>query len=65
MAGVFKLIELVGASDTSFADAARNAVAEAAKTLGKPLWFEVVRESGKIDGDLIEFQVTLKVGYKV
>ena len=33
MAAVFKLVELVGTSNTSFADAARNAVAEASKTL--------------------------------
>jgi flavin-binding protein dodecin len=66
MAAVFKLVELVGTSNTSFADAARNAVAEASKTLGNLLWFEVVRESGKIDGDQVkEFQVTLKVGCKV
>jgi flavin-binding protein dodecin len=65
MAGIFKLVELVGTSNTSFADAARSAVAEASKTLGKPMWFEVVRESGKIDGDQVEFQVALKVGCKV
>jgi flavin-binding protein dodecin len=66
MAGIFKLVELVGTSDKSFADAARNAVAEASKTLGKLAWFEVVRETGKIEGDQVtEFQVTLKVGCKV
>jgi len=66
MAGIFKLIELVGTSDKSFADAAKNAVAEASKTLGKLEWFEVVRETGKIEGDQVkEFQVTLKVGSKV
>lgn len=66
MAGVYKLVELVGTSSTSFADAARAAVAEAAKTVGKPDWFEVVRESGKIEADQVkEFQVTLKVGCKL
>jgi hypothetical protein len=29
-------------------------------------WFEVVSQSGRIaDGKLLEFQVTLKVGFKV
>lgn len=66
MAGVYKLVELVGTSDTSFADAARAAVAEASKTLGRLDWFEVVRESGKIEGGAVkEFQVTLKVGCRV
>jgi hypothetical protein len=66
MAGVYKLVELVGTSSTSFADAARAAVSEAAKTIDKPDWFEVVRETGKIEGDQVkEFQVTLKVGCKL
>ena len=62
----YKLVELVGTSDTSFADAAKAAVAEAAKAHDHLDWFEVVRETGKIAGGVVkEFQVTLKVGYKV
>jgi hypothetical protein len=63
MAAIYKIVELVGTSETSFFDAAKAAVAEAAKTLGRLEWFEVVRETGKIEGDRVkEFQVTLKVG---
>jgi dodecin len=66
MAGTYKLVELVGTSNTSFAEAARVAVAEASKTLGQLEWFEVVRETGKIDGGQVkEFQVTLKVGCRI
>jgi hypothetical protein len=66
MAGTYKLVELVGTSKTSFAEAAKAAVAEASKTLGHLDWFEVVRETGKIEGDQVkEFQVTLKVGCKI
>jgi len=66
MPGTYKLIELVGTSNTSFFDAAKAAVAEAAKTVGQMEWFEVVRETGKIDGDQVkEFQVTLKVGCRI
>ncbi|MGA2878432.1 MAG: dodecin [Bryobacteraceae bacterium] len=66
MARTYKLVELVGTSNTSFFDAAKAAVAEAAKTLDQMEWFEVVRETGKIQGDQVkEFQVTLKVGCRI
>ena len=66
MPGTYKLIELVGTSNTSFFEAAKAAVAEAAKTVGQMDWFEVVRETGKIEGDQVkEFQVTLKVGCRI
>jgi flavin-binding protein dodecin len=66
MAGTYRLIELVGTSETSFYDAAKAAVAEASKTVGSLEWFEVVRETGKIvDGQVKEFQVTLKAGFKL
>jgi flavin-binding protein dodecin len=62
----YKFIELVGTSKSSFAEAAKSAVAEASKTLGPFEWFEVVRETGKIEGDQVkEFQVTLKVGCRI
>ena len=66
MAGTYKVIELVGTSPTSFAEAARAAVTEAAKTVRNMGWFEVVEQRGRIDGGKIaEFQVTLKVGFKL
>jgi hypothetical protein len=66
MAGTFKIIELVGTSRESFAEAARAAVDEAAKTVRNMAWFEVVEQRGRIDaGKVAEFQVTLKVGFKL
>ncbi len=66
MAGTYKLVELVGTSSTSFFDAAKAAVAEAVKTMGPLEWFEVVRETGKIEDDQVkEFQVTLKAGCRI
>jgi dodecin len=66
MAGTYKLVELVGTSDSSFFEAAKAAVAEASKMLGHLEWFEVVRETGKIvDGQVREFQVTLMVGSRI
>jgi flavin-binding protein dodecin len=66
MAGVYKITELVGTSPTSFAEATKAAVAEAAKTLRNMDWFQVVEERGRIvDGAVAEFQVTLKIGFKL
>jgi hypothetical protein len=66
MAGTYKIIELVGTSPASFAEAVRAAVTEAAKTLRNMAWFEVVDERGRIDeGKVTEFQVTIKVGFKL
>ena len=66
MPGTYKIVELVGTSPASFAEATRAAVAEAAKTVRHMDWFEVVEERGRIaDGTVQEFQVTLKVGFKI
>ena len=66
MPGIHKIIELVGTSPVSFAEAVKAAVAEASATVRHMEWFEVVNERGRIvDGDVVEFQVTLKIGFKV
>lgn len=66
MPGTYKVIEIVGTSSKSFADAAREAVQEASKTVHHMDWFEVVNERGHIvEGKIEEFQVTLKIGFKV
>ena len=66
MPGTYKAIELVGTSPTSFAEAVKSAIAEAAVTVRHMDWFEVVEERGRItDGKVVEFQVTIKVGFKI
>ncbi|MFZ0590628.1 MAG: dodecin [Bryobacteraceae bacterium] len=66
MAGTYKLLELVGTSPISFAEATKAAIAEASKTIRHMDWFEVVQERGSIaDGQVQEFQVSLKVGFKI
>jgi dodecin len=66
MPGTYKTIELVGTSRTSFAEAVKSAVAEAAATVRHMDWFEVVEERGRIqDGKVEEFQVAIKVGFKI
>ena len=66
MTGTYKVVELVGTSPTSFAEATQAAIAEASKTLRHMDWFEVVQERGRIvNGKVEEFQVGLKVGFKI
>src|SRR5258706_9842156 len=66
MSGTYKVVELVGTSPMSFAEATKAAIAEASKTVRHMDWFEVVCERGRIvDGKVEEFQVALKVGFKI
>ena len=66
MAGTYKMLELVGTAPISFAEAVKAAVAEASKTVRHMAWFEVIDERGRIaDGEVREFQVTIKVGFKI
>lgn len=61
---VYKLVELTGTSTKSVEDAIRTAIARASKSLRNLGWFEVVETRGRIsDGNVHEFQVTLKVGF--
>ncbi|MDB5093752.1 MAG: hypothetical protein JWO85_1853 [Candidatus Eremiobacteraeota bacterium] len=62
----FKLVELVGVSDESIQQAVRNAVKRASVSLKGLSWFEVTQVRGQIaDGDVSQFQVTLKVGFRI
>jgi flavin-binding protein dodecin len=62
----YKLIELVGVSSESYADATQNAVARASSTLKGLGWFQVTELRGLIqDGAISEYQVTLKVGFRL
>lgn len=66
MPGTYKMTEIVGTSPKSFADAVQEAVKRASKTLRSLGWFEVVDMRGLIkEGEVAEFQVTIKVGFKL
>ncbi len=66
MAGTYKKIELVGTSPVSFAEAVKSALEEASKSVRGMAWFEVVEQRGAIrDGKVAEFQVTIRVGFKI
>jgi len=66
MSGTYKLVEIVGTSPVSFAEAVRAAVADAAKTVRHMDWFEVSDQRGRIEnGAVVEFQVTVRIGFKI
>ncbi len=66
MSNLYKKVEVVGTSPVSFTEAVKGAVAEASKTIRNMSWFEVVEERGRIkDGAVVEFQVTIKIGFKI
>lgn len=60
----YKVIEVVGSSETSIDDAIRGAVAKAGETVRNLDWFKVVETRGHIvDGAVAHLQVTLKIGF--
>jgi flavin-binding protein dodecin len=62
----FKKIELVGISETSFAEATQNAVAKACQSLRHVDWFEVTEMRGLVANNKVkEFQVTVKIGFRL
>jgi flavin-binding protein dodecin len=61
----YKLIELVGTSEKSYEEAIRNAVAKAGSTLTELAWFEVTELRGGILNEGLEYQVKVKIAFKV
>ena len=61
---VYKVVELVGSSETSIEDAIQTAIKRASQTLRHLHWFEVVQTRGHIeDGEVRHYQVALKAGF--
>ena len=61
---IYKVIELLGSSDTSIEDAIQTAVSRASRTVRNLRWFEVVQTRGQIvEGRVGHYQVTLKIGF--
>lgn len=61
---VYKVVEVVGTSESSISKAIDNAIAKAAGSLRHIGWFEVVQMRGNVEsGKVGRYQVTLKVGF--
>jgi flavin-binding protein dodecin len=62
---VFKGIEIVGTSDQSFSHAIEVAVTRARQTLHNLSWFVVEEQRGGLQQGRLEYQVTLRVYFKL
>lgn len=63
---VYRKTEIVGVSDSTVSEAIDMAVARATKTLRNVDWFEVAEIRGQVkDGKVSQYQVTLKVGFRL
>ena len=61
---IYKVVEIVGTSETSISKAIEWAIAKASGSLRHLGWFEVVQIRGNIaDGKVHRYQVSLKVGF--
>jgi flavin-binding protein dodecin len=62
----YKMIQVVGVSKKSYADATAVAVKRAAKSLHGLAWFEAKEFRGRIEGNKIaEFQVKVDIGFRL
>lgn len=62
---VFKGVEIVGTSDQSFSHAIEVAVDRARRTLRELSWFVVEEMRGGLQKGRLEYQVTLRVFFKL
>jgi flavin-binding protein dodecin len=61
---VYKMVELVGSSETSIEEAIQTAIKRASQTLRNLHWFEVIQTRGHIEnGEVKHYQVVLKAGF--
>jgi len=62
----YKLVEIVGTSNESFARAVAGGVSRASKSLRNLDWFEVTEMRGRIvNGKVAQYQVKMKVGFRL
>lgn len=60
----YKVVEIVGTSETSISKAIEGAISKASGSLRHLGWFEVMQVRGNIaDGKVHQYQVTLNVGF--
>ena len=64
--GVYKIIDIVGTSEKSFADAAKTAVIEAAKTIKNIRRAEVTKLDVKVENDKVAlFRAEMKISFEI
>ena len=66
MAGVAKVVQLVGSSDKSFSDAVRVAVSQAAQSIRGITGVDVVSSQASVqDGNITEYRVTVNIAFGI
>jgi len=66
MERTYKQIELIGISEESYEQAIQNAISKAAQSLRGINWYEVIEQRGRVvDGKVAEYQVIIKVAFKL
>jgi dodecin len=66
MAEVAKVVRVIGSSPVSFAEAAQNAVTEAARSLRDIHGADVVTMSAKVEGDqIVAYRTTVDIAFGV
>jgi flavin-binding protein dodecin len=66
MATVVKIVELMGVSESSFEDAVKQAVKEAAKSIRNITGVEVVKSTAEVEGDeIFEYHVTVRLAFVI
>jgi len=63
---IYKIIDIVGTSEKSFADATKNAVDEVAKTVRKIKRAEVNKLDVKVENDkVVLYRVEMRVSFEI
>jgi flavin-binding protein dodecin len=63
---VYKIIEIVGTSENSFADAAKNAVIEASKTVKNVRRAEAIKFDVKVENDKpVLYRAEMKISFEI
>jgi flavin-binding protein dodecin len=61
---VYKIIEVVGSSNSSIEEAIERAIERASTTVREIRWFEVKETRGHVEnGRVAHYQVTLRIGF--
>ncbi|MHA2060450.1 MAG: dodecin family protein [Candidatus Ranarchaeia archaeon] len=63
---VIKIVELIGASSKSWADAVQNAISEATKTVRNVKGVDVVKMTCKVENSkIVEYRANCKVAFLI
>ena len=64
--GIYKIIDIVGTSEKSFCDAAKNAVIEASKTVKNIKRAEVTKFDIKVENDNVKlYRAELNIAFEI